>query len=293
MSLYDSILITGGGGMLGHALADVLAARGQTAVAPGHAQLDITDSSALGRIFAEQKPTLVFNCAAHTKVDLCEQESAKADAVNGHAVGALARLCRESGASLVHISTDFVFDGKSNRPYRPGDPVNPLAAYGRSKLLGETELRRHAPQRWLMVRTAWVYGRWGANFPRTMVQAARAGKALTVVNDQIGSPTYAPDLAEAIVALLQSDAEGIWHVTNSGQTSWFDLAVATLDEFAIHAQVTPISTARWSQIRPDSAPRPLFSVLDIGPLSRQIGRPMRDWRTALADYRRAVQAHGF
>jgi len=293
MSSQDSILITGGGGMLGHALADIFAARGQTAVALARNQLDVANESALQNAFATYRPTLVFNCAAHTKVDLCEQESAKADAVNGYAVGMLAGLCRDNGARLVHISTDFVFDGTSKRPYQPDDPVNPLGAYGRSKLLGETELRRNAPGQWLIIRTAWVYGRWGANFPRAIVQAARAGKPLTVVNDQIGSPTYAPDLAEAIVQLVHSGAEGVWHVTNSGQASWFDLAVATLQQFGITAQLTPISSEQWARIRPGSAARPAYSVLDIRAVTQRIGRPMRDWREGVADFHRAVQAHGF
>jgi dTDP-4-dehydrorhamnose reductase len=289
----DSILITGGGGMLGHALADNFAARGQPAMSLARAQLDIANESALQSAFEQYKPTLVFNCAAYTKVDLCEQETERADAVNGYAVGALARLCRDSGARLVHISTDFVFDGTSSRPYRPDDPLNPLGAYGRSKLLGETELRRNAPDQWLIVRTAWVYGRWGANFPRAMVQAARAGKPLTVVNDQIGSPTYAPDLAEAIFQLVQSGAQGIWHVTNSGQASWFDLAAATLEHFGVTAELTAISSADWARVRPGSAARPAYSVLDIKPVAQQIGRPMRHWREAVGDFHRAVQAHGF
>jgi dTDP-4-dehydrorhamnose reductase len=293
MNPQNSILITGGGGMLGHALADIFAARGQAAIALNRDQLDIADLPSLQKAFSTYHPTLIFNCAAHTKVDQCEQEADRADAVNGHAVGALARLCRDRGTQLVHISTDFVFDGMAKRPYRPGDPVNPLGAYGRSKLLGETELRRHGPDNWLIVRTAWVYGRWGANFPRTMVQAARAGKPLTVVNDQIGSPTYAPDLAEAIIELVESNAGGIWHITNSGQASWFDLATATLEQFGIPAQVRSISSAEWSGIRPGCAPRPAYSVLDMGPLARQTGRSMRDWRPALADFARAVQAHGF
>jgi len=293
MSLYDSILITGGGGMLGRALTDVLARRGHRLEAPSHRELDIAEHSTLERAFAKHNPTLVFNCAAHTKVDLCEEEASKAEAVNGYAVGALAALCRERGACLVHISTDFVFDGSMQRPYQVDHPVNPLGVYGRSKLLGETELTKNAPRDWLIVRTAWVYGRHGANFPRTIVQAARAGKPLSVVKDQIGSPTYTPDLAQAIVELLESGARGVWHATNSGQTSWFDLARATLDEFGIDAAITAITSAQWSKLRPDSAPRPAYSVLDIAPLTKQIGRPMRDWRAALTDYHRAVQAHGF
>jgi dTDP-4-dehydrorhamnose reductase len=293
MNLYDSILITGGGGMLGHALTDLLIQRGHKPIALNRAQLDISNHAALAKSFADQKPTLVLNCAAHTKVDLCEQERQKADTINGHAVGDIAALCKSSGAALVHVSTDFVFDGSSRRPCLPTDPVNPLSAYGKSKLLGELAIQKSPPARWLIVRTAWVYGRHGGNFPRTMVQAAQAGKPLTVVNDQIGSPTYTPDLAGAILDLLDSGASGLWHATNSGQTNWFDFARATLDEFGIQAEISPISSADWAQKRPTSAIRPGYSVLDLSPLQRQIGRPMRPWREGLKDFRLAVQRDGF
>ncbi len=293
MSLYDSILITGGGGMLGHALADLLVSRGHRPVALNRQQLDIADPSAAKKAFVDYNPTLVLNCAAHTKVDLCEQEKKKADDINGRAVGNIASLCRASGAALVHVSTDFVFDGSLRRPYRATDLVNPLSAYGKSKLMGERELRKNAPPRWLVVRTAWVYGRHGANFPRTIVQAAQAGKPLTVVNDQFGSPTYTVDLAEAILDLLDSGAGGFWHVTNSGQTTWYEFAKAALEEFNVRAEISPLSSAQSAQKRPTSAIRPAYSVLDLQSLERQIGRPMRSWRQALGDFHLAVDAAGF
>jgi len=293
MNVYDSTHIVGGKGMLGHALADDLTSRRRRFLTPDLPEIDITDPHSLKKYFADQKPTLVINCAAHTKVDLCEQEKEKADAINGHAVGWMAALCRRSGAVFAHVSTDFVFEGKSDRPYLPTDPVRPLSAYGKSKLLGEQELQKNAPERWLIVRTAWVYGRHGANFPRTMVQAAKAGKPLTVVNDQIGAPTHAPDLGAAILDLLESGASGIWNATNSGQTSWHDFAVATLEEFGINTEIAPISSAEWAQKRPAAAIRPSFSVLDLAALERQIKRPMRPWRAALADFRAAVDRDGF
>jgi dTDP-4-dehydrorhamnose reductase len=291
--LYDSVLITGGGGMLGHALTDVLNKRERQSVALDRAHLDISDHSALEKAFDEHRPTLIFNCAAHTKVDQCEQEKEKADAINGSAVGDLAALCKKSGAALVHVSTDFVFDGTSRRPYLAGDGVNPLSAYGKSKLLGEQAIQDNPPSRWLIVRTAWVYGQHGANFPRTMVTAAQAGKPLTVVNDQLGSPTYTVDLAEAILDLLDSGAAGLWHATNSGQTHWFDFAKATLEEFNIRAKISPTTSADWATQRPTSARRPSYSVLDITELERQIRRRMRPWREALKDFRTAVTATGF
>jgi len=291
--LYESILIVGGQGMLGHALTDLLVARGRRPVVVDLPEIDITDPSSVKKLFADRRPTLVLNCAAHTKVDLCEQEKEKADAVNGYAVGLLAGSCKSSNAVLVHISTDFVFDGRGRQPYLANDPVNPLSAYGRSKLLGERELQKNAPGRWLIVRTAWLYGRHGVNFSRTMVQAAQAGKTLTVVNDQVGSPTYTVDLGGAILDLLDSGASGLWHATNSGQTTWFDFAKATLEEFGVKGEISPISSAEWAQKRPTSAIRPGYSVLDLAALERRIGRQMRPWRAALADFRAAVLRDGF
>src|SRR5687767_9232423 len=151
MATYDSILITGGCGMLAHALIRALRARGTAAVALDRAAPDVTSEAAVRARFRQTRPTLVLNCAAHTKVDLCEKEEDLASAINGRAVGLLARHAREQGTTLVHYSTDFVFDGSSTRPYRPDDPVRPLSAYGRSKLLGERELQANAPDRWLIL----------------------------------------------------------------------------------------------------------------------------------------------
>lgn len=293
MSVYDSILITGAGGMLGHALADLLRARGLNPVTLDRASLDIANPDALAKVFADHKPTLLLNAAAHTKVDLCEQEKDLADAINGYAVGRMAEGSKKFGTKLVHVSTDFVFDGSGTRPYRVDDPVNPVSAYGKSKLLGETELQKHSPPDALIVRTAWVYGRHGANFPRTMVAAARAGKPLKVVADQIGSPTYAPDLAAAILDLVDRNARGVFNATNAGQTSWHGFAVATMQAFGIATDVVPLTSADWAKIRPNSAHRPAYSVLDLSPLEKAIARPMRSWQDALTDYKFAVDQHGF
>jgi dTDP-4-dehydrorhamnose reductase len=293
MSMYDSILITGGGGMLGRALTEQLTERGHHSTPLRKAQLDVSDAAALGKAFAAHKPTLVLNCAAHTKVDLCEEEREKAEAINGRAVGVMADLCHQHGACLVHVSTDFVFDGSSKRPYRIKDPVNPLQAYGRSKLLGEQLLQKSPLRRWLMIRTAWVYGRGGANFPRTMVTAAQAGKPLSVINDQIGAPTYAVDLAEAILALLGASFRGVCHVTNSGKTNWHEFAVATLAEFGINAPVAPLSSEQWKKIRPASAARPAYSVLNMGSFISTVGWPTRPWREGLKDFAAAVKRDGF
>ncbi len=292
MDLYRSILITGGKGMLAQALRQRLDSRNLLYVAPGHADADVTNPDQLKQLFTVHQPTLVLNCSAHTKVDLCEDEKEKADAVNGHAVGTLASLAKEHNAFLVHFSTDFVFDGSGTRPYRTDDPVNPLSAYGRSKLLGEQLLQKNAPARWLILRTAWLYGRGGPNFPRTIIERARQGAPLKVVSDQIGSPTYTADLAQATLDLLDRNHTGLWHITNSGQTSWYDFARSALEEFAIGGSITPISTADWALIRPKQAHRPAYSVLDTTPFTQDTGRPMRHWREALHAFRHEVATTG-
>jgi dTDP-4-dehydrorhamnose reductase len=287
MSLYDCILVTGSGGMLGRAITDLLRGRGANVVALRHGELDIGDAGAVAAAFAVHRPTLVLNCAAYTKVDLCEKETELAHRINGAAVGFLATECRGIGASMMHVSTDFVFDGALGRPYRPDDAVNPTQAYGRSKLAGERALVTANPGKWLLVRTSWVFGRGGVNFPRTIINAARAGKPLSVVSDQHGCPTYATDLAAGIVDLLDRGQTGIRHLTNNGQTTWFDVATASLAEFGMaEYPVKAITSAQWQAIRPDSAPRPLYTVLESS-------TPLRDWRAALHDFAMGTKDSGW
>ncbi|MDB5301686.1 MAG: NAD(P)-dependent oxidoreductase [Phycisphaerales bacterium] len=293
MNPYSSIIITGGNGMLAHAFVRNLAARGLRAVTLDRTACDIASESDVRRLFAGHRPTLLLNCAAHTKVDLCEEQQELADAINGQGVGHLARLAKEHGTFLVQFSTDFVFDGSGTRPYRTDDPVRPLSAYGRSKLLGEQQLQANAPTKWIIARTAWLYGRNGPCFPRTMIERGKAGSPLRVVNDQIGSPTYTEDLAAATLDLIDRDATGIWHLTNTGSVSWYEFARAALEEFGVSADLGPTTTADWQKLRPKSAIRPAYSVLDVEPFARKTGRAMRPWREALRDYYAAVARDGF
>jgi dTDP-4-dehydrorhamnose reductase len=291
--MFDRVVITGAGGMLAQALAVALERRGIAPVRLDRAALDIADEQAVSRTFHEHRPTLLLNCAAHTKVDLCEDEPERAGAINGQAVGTLAKLARQGGTFLVHYSTDFVFDGRANRPYREDDAVHPISEYGRSKLLGERQLQEHAaPGQWLLIRTAWVYGPGGANFPRVIVERARAGQALRVVNDETGAPTLTTDLAAATLDLLDRSASGLFHVTNAGQVNRYDYARAILEEFGLNADLTPITTAEWLQLRPKQARRPAYSVLDLSKFEQMTGRPMRPWRAALSDFRKQIEARG-
>jgi len=285
LDLYKSVIITGGGGMLAHDLNHLLRQRGVSPVLATRADCDISDRDSIARFIAPRHPTLILNCAAHTAVDLCEDEPERANAINGEGAGYLAELCKRQRAKLVHFSTDFVFDGQNDRPYRPDDIPNPLSAYGKSKLLGEERIKQVAPPSWLIIRTAWLFGRHGNCFPQVIVSRARAGHALRVVDDQIGCPTYSVDLGKAVLELLDHGANGIWHLTNSSPVSWFEFAKTIVAEFKIGAEVMPISTAQWISIRPKQARRPCYSVLDTALFGKLTGRSMRNWRDCLRDYR--------
>jgi dTDP-4-dehydrorhamnose reductase len=284
MPLHDSILITGGRGMLAHAFQDVLRARGLRATVVGRDECDVAEPRQVRTLFERLEPTLLINCAAYTKVDMAEKDE---QAWRSNSVGpaVLTQASQRFETTLVHFSTDYVFDGSLRRPLRSDDPVKPQSAYGRSKLEGEQAIQSVAPPRWLIVRTAWLYGPNGPNFVDTMLKAARGGRSLQVVNDQVGSPTYTFDLAAATLDLLDRGASGIYHVTNAGQTTWFEFAKAIFEEWGLNADVTPINSAQWKATKPDSATRPAYSVLDLGPLEKVLGRPMRLWREALREYR--------
>lgn len=290
MALFDSVLITGGSGMLAHAFKDLARRRQLNAFAPSRSELDITDVAKLVAAFDKLNPTLVLNCAAYTKVDLAEKEKEAALEINGKAAGNVSEICRRRGVAMVHFSTDYVFDGTLRRPLRPDDPVGPKGVYGASKLLGERMIQEAPPKRWLILRTAWLYGPGGPNFPQTMLNAARAGKPLKVIQDQVGCPTFTYDLAQATFDLLQTDANGIFHLSNGGQTNWFEFTQAIMQEFGVTpASLAPITSDDWKQIKPDSAVRPAYSVFDLTPFETQVGRPMPGWRDGLRRYRDVME----
>ncbi len=289
MALLDSILITGGAGMLAHAFAEVCRARGVKANVVSRAQCDVTSVPAILSALDQFKPATVVNCAAYTKVDQAEIDRDAALTINGKAVGFLAEACRRHGVAMVHFSTDYVFDGTLMRPLRPNDPVRPRSMYGASKLLGEQMLREFAPARWLILRTAWLYGPGGPNFPQTMLNAARAGKPLKVIRDQVGCPTFTFDLAEATLNLLATDAQGIYHLSNSGSTNWFEFTQAIMREFGVTpTSLDSITSADWKQMRPQTANRPGYSVLDVTAYEQKTGKMMPDWRDGLRRYREMI-----
>jgi dTDP-4-dehydrorhamnose reductase len=290
-STYDRILITGGNGMLARAFEKRLAPLNLNVVVADREMLDVTDEASCIYYFEQVRPTLVINCAAYTKVDLAEKERDLADAVNGDAVQYLAALCQNTGAMLVHYSTDYVFDGSVKRPLQPGDPIGPLSYYGKSKLRGERFLQQFAPERWLLIRTAWLYGPEGPCFPATMLKLARDGKPLKVIDDQHGTPTFTYDLVDATLELIHRQApSGVWHLTNSGATTWYDFTAAILEEFGVKTDLSRTTSAEWKKLKPDSATRPSYSVLDLSAYESFTRQQMPDWREALHRYRLALEA---
>lgn len=241
---------------------------------------DIQNRETLDELMGRTHPDWVFNFAALTQVDLCETLERVAHEVNGTAAGLVAETAVAHGARVLQMSTDYVFSGESGRPYREDDPTGPLSVYGRSKLLGEQAVRAAAPDGHLIVRTAWLYGAGGANFVDTILRKAQAGEGLRVVNDQRGSLTWTRDLAHALVRLMEKDARGTFHCTNSGDGTWFDVAGAIVERAGLIPRLEPISTETLA--RP--APRPRYSVLDCGKFERTTGMTMPHWRDALKRY---------
>ncbi len=273
------LLVTGSEGQLGRALLAAAAARGLTAEGHDIDTLDITDAAAVRELVTWLRPAVLVNCAAFTAVDECEAREAEATAINGTAVGYLAGACDLAGATLVQISTDYVFSGEEDRPYREDDPPAPVNAYGRSKLRGE-ELAASARQH-LIVRTAWLYGEGGRSFVEAIRGQIAAGRTeLEVVHDQRGCPTYAADLAEAILDLVAAGARGIVHAVSTGDASWYELAVEIVRLLGAGVRVVPVPTSRV----PRPARRPRNSVLDTTRLRSLLGRPLPHWRDALARY---------
>ncbi|GAA1494818.1 dTDP-4-dehydrorhamnose reductase [Curtobacterium herbarum] len=268
-------LITGAAGMLGQDLQQALAGREVTALS--RADLDITDPDAVAAAVAGHD--VVLNAAAYTKVDDAESHESDAHAVNARGPEVLATAAVAAGARLVHVSTDYVFDGSGTTPYAEDEPTDPIGAYGRTKAAGEHAVRSVAPDSSYVVRAAWLYGAGGPNFAKTMVRLAATHDTVSVVTDQVGQPTWTGDLARQIVALVDADAPaGIYHGTNAGQGSWYDFTRAIFAEVGLDPERV-LETDSSAFVRP--APRPAYSVLGHDGWSRAGLAPMRDWRDAL------------
>jgi dTDP-4-dehydrorhamnose reductase len=278
------VLITGASGQVATALlASVPASMNASALT--RQQLDICDAGAVRALVAQLRPALIINAAAYTAVDKAEAEPALATAVNAEAVRHLAQAAQAiSGCRLLHISTDYVFDGRASEPYRPGDPTNPLSVYGRSKLQGERAALEVLAERAIVLRTAWVYADQGRNFLLTMLRLMRDRGAVRVVADQYGTPTAAGSIARALWAIAQRpEVHGILHWTDAGMASWYEFALAIAEEaraarlLAHPIQVTPITSAQY----PTAAPRPAYSVLDTRLTSELLALSAPAWRVNL------------
>ncbi|MEE8171102.1 MAG: dTDP-4-dehydrorhamnose reductase [Phycisphaerae bacterium] len=288
MDLFDRVMVLGAGGMLGRQVVSELKRRGRDFCAFGHSEVDIAADDAVRSAFDRVGPTLVFNCAAFTRVDDCEAAPDRAMSINGEAPGALARLAAETNALLVHISSDYVFPGTGRRPYREDDPTAPddvLSAYGRTKLEGDRRILASGC-RHLIARTSWVYGPGGPNFVDTITRAAGSQPELKVVDDQRGRPTYTVDLAAGIFSLLDRGAEGVVNVANDGECTWYDFACEILRLQSIPTPVRPCTTQEF----PRPARRPAFSVLDLSRFQSIVGQPLRTWREAVGAHLRAHEA---
>ncbi len=281
------VFVTGASGMLGAAVVEELKSRGHEPIPVTREEFDISDPMAVARLIAAEFGALnaVINCAAYTAVDRAESEEREATEVNGIGPSYLGRACSALSMPLIHISTDFVFDGNSDVPYQEEDPTNPLSVYGRSKLEGERALAGNPAAR--IVRTAWLYGPKGKCFPRTMVEAYRAGKSLRVVADQRGNPTYVPDLARTLIDVLEANVPpGIYHAVGPETTTWHDFAIRAIRAATGEdAEITPVTTAEY----PTPAVRPKNSALadtklglwKIGPM-RPLDEALADWASKLA-----------
>lgn len=281
------ILITGAAGQLGTELQTAL--RGRDVVAIDAADLDLTDDTAVAAYFAKHRFDIVVNCAAFTAVDAAEAPANRdiCEAINHHAVATLAECCKVQGARLVHISTDYVFDGNACRPYREDDTPGPQSVYGSTKLSGERAALSILCDDAMVIRTGWLYSPHGNNFVKTMLRLAIERDELRVVVDQVGTPTSAATLAAAIVTIIQCGRwqGGIYHYSNEGVASWYDLAVATLEAAGRRCHVTPIATAEF----PTAASRPSYSVLDKHKIRDTFGVETPHWHAALVDEIKAVR----
>lgn len=277
------LLVFGAGGMTGWEIAQRAAAHGFDCTAVTREKADISDASAVEAAVAHAAPDVVINAAAYTAVDRAEGDRDAAMRINGSGAGNIAKAAAEHGAGVVHISTDYVFDGRATTPYPPGHHPSPLGAYGESKLAGEEAVRSNSREH-VIVRTSWVFSHRGRNFVRTMVERGRAGQPVRVVNDQFGRPTSAADLAEALLTAagrLDDDesVRGTYHFANAGITTWYDFARAIFELKGMPIIVESITTADF----PTAAKRPAYSALDTTSMQQTFGVKPRPWRDALRE----------
>lgn len=277
-----TILVTGGDGQLGSALRLASAESHHRYIFTDIEELDITSAEAVEELFSREKIDIVVNCAAYTAVDLAEEQEDTADKINHKAAALLAEVCAQHNATLIHISTDYIFSGDSRRAYTEDDTPAPLNAYGRTKLSGERAVTKSGCKS-IILRTSWLYSEFGKNFVKTMRNLTATHKEIKVVADQFGTPTYAGDLAEAIVQIIENkkyDKCGVYNYSNLGECSWYDFAVEIARESGNdNCKITPCTTAEY----PTKAMRPRYSVLDKSKFVATFGIKIPAWQESLAE----------
>ena len=273
------ILVTGAAGLLGSAVVRTAGERGHDVRAFPRSALDVTVPGEVDRRLRAEKPEVVIHCAAYTAVDRAEQESDQAMSVNRDGTRNVAMAAAQIGATVVYPSTDYVSNGRADTPYGPDDETSPVSAYGVSKLAGEQVLARSGCN-WLIVRTSWLYGPGGWDFVDVVLEQNERHGRMTVVDDQVGCPTWSGSLAPGIVELAEAGAQGTYHLCDAGQASWLDLARQVVEEAGIDLPLTATSTLAWGA----PARRPPYSVLDCARAERILGREMTPWRESLRTY---------
>jgi len=273
------VLVTGAKGQLGYDVLQVLAARGIEGIAADIGEFDITDEGATLRFISSCRPDAVIHCAAYTAVDRAEDEPERCRLINETGTAHIAAACRETGAKLVYVSTDYVFPGTGDTPYEADSPTGPLSVYGKTKLAGELAVRRLADKHFI-VRTSWAFGRNGNNFVRTMLRLGKERKEINVVNDQIGSPTYTADLAPLLCDMAVTEKYGTYHATNEGFCSWAEFAKAIFDLAGYDTVVNPVTTAQYDA----KAHRPANSRLSKASLDQAGFKRLPGWKDALGRY---------
>lgn len=278
--MRSAVVLGGKTGLLGQALSLALSRQGWIVNAPGRDELNLFERPAVEEYLVRTKATVLFNTVAYTKVDQAEDEPAEASRLNRQLPLILGKAVQNTGVPLVHYSTDFVFNGKKTTPYGPGDQPAPGSVYGQTKLQGERELLALDLPNLLIIRTSWLFGPCKTNFVTRILELAATRPELSVVHDQIGSPSYTPDLAAGSLALLDKGATGIFHLANAGQASWCELATEAVRGADLACRIKPIPSSEY----PQKACRPAYSVLDLGAFTAATGIAPRPWLQALREF---------
>jgi dTDP-4-dehydrorhamnose reductase len=282
--MAKTLLVIGKKGQLGQSIKKIGADHPELVIHyVGRDEIELEDNTSIKRYFEQHRYDCIVNAAAYTAVDKAEAEPELAEQINNYAVAELAKIAKQQKSKLIHISTDYVFDGKKNRPYKPTDPTNPQSVYGKSKLHGEQAMQAVGPVG-AIVRTSWLYSEFGNNFVKTMLRLGKERDEIKVVLDQVGSPTYATDLAGALLTLAQKELTEIkklpiYHYANLEIASWYDLALAIFEFSKIDSKVIPITTDQYFT----AAKRPQFSVIDSTSFSTEVGVDVFHWKTGLRD----------